>query len=183
MFISKVSCLRCLKKETVNASCSDHSTQGMVGHATHPSTPEAGRGGRMLHKFKASMVFRGSSKPVRTTQWDSYKHTKKGCQHILKSSLPKQCLLRYWFPSEGKSVIIMQKKNPSYCLILLFCFYLKQKKIIWSVISSWKKYAKGGSFHLLYCCICTNSWSYLIKQHEKQEQTPQNVLFTFYCHW
>lgn len=116
------------KKEWMLA-CSDHSTQGMVGHATHPSTPEAGRGGRMLHKFKASMVFRGSSKPVRTTQWDSYKHTKKGCQHILKSSLPKQCLLRYWFPSEGKSVIIMQKKKKTLiCLLLLFCFYLKQKK-------------------------------------------------------
>lgn len=112
------------RKRQWTLACTDQSTQGMVGHATNPRTPEAGRGGRMLHKFKASMVYRGSAKPVRTTQWDSHKYTKNG---LPTHSLPKQCLLRYWFPSEGKSVIIMQKTLALSSSVVLLLFKTKKK--------------------------------------------------------
>lgn len=133
------------RKRQWTLACSYQSTQGTVGHATHPRMPEAGRGGRMLHKFTASMVYGGSAKPVRTTQWDSHKDTKNRLQHILKSSLPKQCLLRYWFPSEEKSVIIMQKTLILSSSVVLLLFKTK-KKIIWSVISSWKNTQREDHF-------------------------------------
>lgn len=68
---------------------------------------------------------------------------KMGCQHIQKSSLPKKCLLRYWFPSEEKSVIIRQKTLISSSVVLLL---FKTKKIIWSVISSWKNTQREDHF-------------------------------------
>lgn len=132
------------RKRQWTLACSDQSTQGTVGHATHPRTPEAGRGGRMLHKFTASMVYRGSAKPVRTTQWDSHKHTKNGLPTYSKVFFTKKNV--YWdtnFLVRRNQWLLCKK--PSYHL-LLFCFYLKQKKIIWSVISSWKNTQREDHF-------------------------------------
>jgi hypothetical protein len=70
----------------------------MVEHAFNPSTPEAGGRGRRISEFKASLVYKVSSRTARATQRNPVSKKKKFhsvvilCSLSLSHTLPS-CLL------------------------------------------------------------------------------------------
>lgn len=94
--------------------------------------------------FKATMVYRGSSKTARATQWDSIKQTKSGLPTYSKVFFAKtsiEILISQWEKSQmtnrQKKTEGKIKQNPN----IVHCFAFTSKNHIWSAASIWKKYA------------------------------------------